>query len=287
MPSLFAAAVGGALAGGLHAVTGPDHLAALMPLAVGKSFSSAAVVGLAWGLGHGLGAALMGALAWCLKGLVDVSAYMEYMEAMVGVTLVVIGILGLRRSRNFAKGKKTRDKSDVEHGCHDHHSLLEHSHGHGHGHNFEGMGTMAMVATGIVHGCSGSGHLLGVMPALVMSPAQATSYLVSFCWGTMAAMVLFTGGVGEVSVRLGTAMEDPNKVLKLMSSYSSIVALVVGIIWVIKALLSVGLPPNAGYPGPGNSDTLKTLFLESASQGGFRKLLSSMAFGDKRSINHS
>ena len=58
-----------------------------------------------------------------------------------------------------------------------------------------------------MHGCSGSGHLLGVMPALAMPSWQiATTYLVSFGLGTMLAMSIFTAVVGELS----SQMSSPN-----------------------------------------------------------------------------
>lgn len=49
------------------------------------------------------------------------------------------------------------------------------------------------LITGILHGCTGTGHLLGVMPALAMpSWLCASAYLTSFGLGTMIAMSLFT-----------------------------------------------------------------------------------------------
>ena len=58
----LAATVGGLFAGGLHAVTGPDHLAALLPLCIGRRWWLASCTGAYWGLGHGIGAlALWGA----------------------------------------------------------------------------------------------------------------------------------------------------------------------------------------------------------------------------------
>ena len=47
--SLWGAAVAGASAGGLHAVSGPDHLAALLPLCMGSNLWAASRVGGAWG----------------------------------------------------------------------------------------------------------------------------------------------------------------------------------------------------------------------------------------------
>ena len=62
------------------------------------------------------------------------------------------------------------------------------------------VGLLSTLGTGILHGCSGSGHLLGVMPALAMpSWSIAATYLVMFGLGTMVAMSIFTAVVGELS----------------------------------------------------------------------------------------
>jgi len=35
-PKVLAVSLGGVFAGGLHSITGPDHLAALLPICIGK-----------------------------------------------------------------------------------------------------------------------------------------------------------------------------------------------------------------------------------------------------------
>ena len=44
----------GLIAGALHVLAGPDHLAAIAPIAI-KSRAKGASVGASWGWGHGLG----------------------------------------------------------------------------------------------------------------------------------------------------------------------------------------------------------------------------------------
>ena len=68
------------------------------------------------------------------------------------------------------------------------------------------VGIATTLGTGILHGCSGSGHLLGVMPALAMpSWSVATTYLVMFGIGTRIAMSMFTAAVGTRSLRAALA----------------------------------------------------------------------------------
>jgi len=281
----FSAALAGASAGGLHAVTGPDHLAALLPMTVGQRWWTAMQVGGVWGVGHGLGASSMGALAWWLKGLVNIEAMSEYMEALVGVTLVIIGVVGLRKVAVWKDPKGSEDGQGVDidlegltqdgparqlHQRHGHGDeglnktpysqnqgsgatteknfsivsfLWPGSHTHSHGYHV-GMGKKAMLITGIVHGFSGTGHLLGVIPALMLSKGLAAAYLMAFCLGTCFAMALFTGAVGEASVKIGKSLRRPD-LPRLLSTYSSVVALVVGCIWIFNSTLNVFMAPTS------------------------------------------
>jgi hypothetical protein len=71
------------------------------------------------------------------------------------------------------------------------------------------------LITGILHGCTGTGHLLGVMPALAMpSWLCACAYLTSFGLGTMVAMSLFTAIVGEASAQLSTRLNQHGRAVK-------------------------------------------------------------------------
>ena len=99
---LVAATVGGLFAGGLHAVTGPDHLAALLPLCMSRRWWVALTTGAYWGLGHGIGAALVGALAFAVRGALNLDVLSAYMEAAVGISIVIIGVNGIRESRQWA-----------------------------------------------------------------------------------------------------------------------------------------------------------------------------------------
>ena len=68
----FSTVGGGLLAGGLHAISGPDHLAALLPRIMGKKWHSSMRIGATWGLGHGFSATVIGlavreSYAFCSK----------------------------------------------------------------------------------------------------------------------------------------------------------------------------------------------------------------------------
>eukprot|EP00966_Prymnesium_polylepis_P250816 5799548-Prymnesium_polylepis.1 len=56
-----------------------------------------------WGLGHGLGAALVGAIAFAARGALNIDAYSNYMEAAVGLSIVIIGANGVREAREWSE----------------------------------------------------------------------------------------------------------------------------------------------------------------------------------------
>jgi len=103
----------GLLAGGIHAISGPDHLAAVAPFAVrhakpgpGPAFSEparpgAGRLGLQWGLGHALGVITLGLAGWLLREWavddgVAIELWSGWAERGVGIVLVCIGLWALR-----------------------------------------------------------------------------------------------------------------------------------------------------------------------------------------------
>lgn len=95
------------------------------------------------------------------------------------------------------------------------------------------------------HGCcslsgfSGSGHLLGVMPALLLPSWKAAGgYLSAFCIGTMVAMSLFTATVGELSVSLGERTNRPDLPI-MLAQLSSKFAIFMGVLWIMTSMYHV------------------------------------------------
>ena len=75
------------------------------------------------------------------------------------------------------------------------------------------------------------------MPAWVC----AAAYLGCFGLGTMIAMALFTGAVGEASVQMGERLNQPDVPAKL-SMLTSLFALTMGALWTLRASLELRLP---------------------------------------------
>jgi hypothetical protein len=195
----------------------------------------------------------MGALAFSVKGSFDILALSDYMEAAVGVTLIIIGCMGLRKAKLWRlELKKADDESfdALESGqlpvANARKEEGEAKYHHHSPHHLTMTGAWGILSTGIFHGFSGSGHFLGVMPALLLpryfpralahflythcyprkihtfivftcSWRGAIAYLVAFCLGTMVAMSAFTGVVGEMSVRAGKHANQPDLPVTLSS----------------------------------------------------------------------
>lgn len=98
MTEVLGALLAGLVAGVLHVLSGPDHLAAVLPFAV-RGRRQALRVGATWGLGHGLGVLLLGAVAVALRSTVHLEAISGAAEVVVGVMLMVLGAWAIRRSR--------------------------------------------------------------------------------------------------------------------------------------------------------------------------------------------
>jgi ABC-type nickel/cobalt efflux system permease component RcnA len=225
----------GLVAGGVHVVTGVDHLAALLPLSVGRR-ARAFVLGARWGIGHSLGVLLVALVAVALREQMDLHAASAVGERLVGAMLLGIGAFGLRNALR------------IEIHAHPHvHEGRDHEHLHVHAprrphrddESFH-RHTHAALAAGTVHGVAGTAHVLGVLPAIAM-PSWASSgvYLAAFALGTILSMGGFAAMVGETSARAGS--RGP-AILKGLLAAASCGAILVGTAWIALPLLGFALP---------------------------------------------
>ncbi|MGF1467305.1 MAG: hydantoin utilization protein A [Sandaracinaceae bacterium] len=220
----------GLVAGGGHVVAGPDHLAAVLPLAAG-SRSRAMAVGALWGLGHGAGVLAAALLARTLLRTLDVEAVSAWAEVAVGVLLVGLGVWALRRSRLLTVHAHRHDH-DGEHG----HGGERHAHVHVHvadptvgepEHRTRGdhqRHRHSAFGFGMLHGVAGAGHLFGVLPSLALGPAMAAAYLAAYLVGAVVAMAAFAAGVGALTA-------TPARLPRMLAG-AGVLSVVVGVVWV-------------------------------------------------------
>lgn len=188
----------GLAAGLLHVFSGPDHLAAVAPLAADGDRHHWKT-GLQWGFGHTAGVLLIASLLLILREQLPLDLISAYSERIVGVALICVGGWGIwKASRNAPKA---------------------HTH------------TGASFAMGTIHGLAGSSHLFGVIPALAFSARiDSVMYLAGFGIGAIAGMSAFAAGMGLLSVRLGGAEHRRYRGLLYASSAA---ALVIGGFWLV------------------------------------------------------
>ena len=192
----------GLAAGLLHVFSGPDHLAAVAPLAADTDRSWRA--GLQWGFGHTAGVLVIALLLLAAKEQLPLELIAAYSERIVGVSLIAIGAWGIW-------GAWVRRCEDA--------GVRSHSH------------AGASFAIGTIHGLAGSSHLFGVLPALAFSARlDSMLYLSGFGIGAIAAMSAFAAGMGLLAARIGRTRHRRYSGLLYASSAA---ALVIGGFWLV------------------------------------------------------
>lgn len=231
IPFLF-----GLTAAMIHVVSGPDHIAAVGPLAVNTKFRPW-LIGMSWGIGHLIGMLLIGVLFYYFKELIPVEWISTNSERLVGIMLVVIGFWGLFRMQKSIHDKKHKHvhKHHDESGntfvhTHDHEHHLKKIHSHVHP-SPEKQTYFTALGIGILHGLAGVSHFISLLPTLAFSSSLGSAmYLLGFGVGTILAMVLFSFLLGIIAERSGNF----NKKLAFNSinGLVGICAIFVGIIWI-------------------------------------------------------
>lgn len=221
------AAITGLIAGAVHVWSGPDHLAAIAPLAV-RQQRRAWVPGVRWGFGHSAGVALVGLLSLWLRDLVPVDLLSSWGERLVGVMLFGIGLWALHKA---FQNKVHVHEHEHDGGRHVH--FHTHTHRVAHEREEAHQHTHAAFGIGILHGLAGSSHFLGVLPILAFpTKAQAVAYLVAFGVGTIVSMAVFSWVMGVVATRWAARSA---KVYRGLMSCCAVTAMAVGCFWLASS----------------------------------------------------
>jgi hypothetical protein len=230
--------IAGVIASVIHVVTGPDHLAAVTPLAI-SSRKRSWLVGLSWGIGHTLGMLAIGLVFIYMKGLLPVERISSHSEVMVGLLLIGIGTWAIIRADHRKNHRRH---------IHPHIHLKPHLSFHIHWHSHENQPdhlhvhrptvantSRAGLAVGIVHGVSGFSHLVAILPLLALpASVEAFMYLAGFAAGTIGAMVLVSFATGMIAHR--SSLSGNTRFLYVFSLFAGILAVGTGIIWVIRSM---------------------------------------------------
>jgi ABC-type nickel/cobalt efflux system permease component RcnA len=226
------AAVTGLVAGITHVLSGPDHLAAIAPLAVRRP-KAAWVPGMRWGIGHSAGVAVIGLLSLWLRDLLPIKLISSWGERFVGIMLIAIGYWALRKAFKVHAHEHEHDGDRHVH-LHSHSHSVPHHEPAAHQRH-----THAAFGIGILHGLAGSSHFLGVLPILAFpTRLQALTYLFTFGAGTVMAMASFSGFMGWVTRACAT---DSAKIYRRLMTICAASAMAVGCFWLFGDLVNLAL----------------------------------------------
>nr|XP_020158619.1 uncharacterized protein LOC109743935 [Aegilops tauschii subsp. strangulata] len=233
---LLGSAWTGFLAGCLHTLSGPDHLAALAPLSIGRSPVESAAVGALWGCGHDAGQVMFGLLFLGLKDRLHIEVLRTWGTRVVGLTLLVIGAIGIREATQAAPCVAAA----LEGGAHQHggnnSDALEKA--------LLGAGgkkkeiSFATFATGIVHGLQPDALMI-ILPALAMpSRAAGAAFLGMFLVGTVLSMASYTVLIGTCTEAL---KERVPRITEKLTWAASLVAISMGVAIIVSESFGVSL----------------------------------------------
>ena len=265
--ALTATITGGIFAGSLHAIAGPDHLAALIPRCCGLPWYRAVRVGAVWGLGHGVSATILGICGYLFKKGIRFSGVMggpngnsfdllhhagSFMELAIGISLIVIGLLGIKEAREWESPDDVPISCDILEESDDGKSMVKSattttttpqslSAAATPPYSSAAMAVnpnpakRAVLFNGILHGFSWDGAP-SLAPAVAISTLRGSlTFLLSYALGTMAAMALATTIIGEGTRRAAGKLDRPD-LPRDLSLGSSFLALIVGVVWCALAL---------------------------------------------------
>ncbi|XP_020584348.1 uncharacterized protein LOC110027310 isoform X2 [Phalaenopsis equestris] len=218
----------GFLAGCLHTLSGPDHLAALAPLSIGRTRIESAAVGALWGCGHDAGQMIFGLLFLLLKDRLHIEVIRTWGTRVVGITLLVIGAMGIREASEVVTPCVAHENGECDVG------VLE---------TIEATSSrkkigFATFATGIVHGLQPDA-LMMILPALALpSRLAGAAFLGMFLIGTVFAMGTYTVFIGSCSQAL---KERIPRITEKLTWAASLMAIFMGLAILISQVFGFSL----------------------------------------------
>ncbi|KAJ8452970.1 hypothetical protein Cgig2_014733 [Carnegiea gigantea] len=221
----------GFFAGCLHTLSGPDHLAALAPLSIGRSKMESALVGALWGCGHDAGQVIFGLLFLLLKDRLHIEVIRTWGTRVVGLTLLVIGAMGIKEASEVPTPCVALENGECDVSTYETvESPLNIV-------KKKKIG-FATFATGIVHGLQPDA-LMMVLPALALpSRVAGAAFLCMFLVGTVVAMGGYTVFIGSCSEALKNRVP---RITEKLTWASSLVAIGLGLAILISQFFGFSL----------------------------------------------
>ncbi|CAN1307617.1 Chloroplast protein FOR GROWTH AND FERTILITY 2 [Linum perenne] len=225
---LLSSAWTGFFAGCLHTLSGPDHLAALAPLSIGRTRLESAAVGALWGCGHDAGQVIFGLIFLLLKDQLHIEILTTWGARVVGLTLLVIGGMGIKEALEGVPVSVGEAEA----------ALLEDASNSTNVTVKKKKIGFATFATGIVHGLQPDA-LMMVLPALALpSRVAGAAFLIMFLVGTVVAMGSYTVFIGSCSQAL---KERVPRITEKLTWASSLVAIGLGSSILVSQFFGINL----------------------------------------------
>lgn len=162
----------GAGSGALHAVTGPDHVLSLGPVALRHPRASFRI-GLSWGVGHAIGTLVLALPLLVLSNLVHLPTLATWGQRGAGAALLMAAAWSFWSARKRGLEPSADSRS----------------------------GTPLIV--GLFHGLTGAGSFVLVLPVLVSGSLERTLlFLAAFSIGSALAMALLTASIAKLGAKL-------------------------------------------------------------------------------------
>jgi len=214
------------LASILHVISGPDHLAAVTPLAI-SSQRKGWKIGLFWGFGHLIGMLLIGVLFLLFKEVIPIEAISSYSEQLVAIVLIAVGLWAFYRIFNEKK-RHTHPHTHSDGSTHIH-TYENTSEGHSHKKKMK-QNTLSSLSIGFLHGLAGVAHFILLLPVLAFeTKSEGIQYIIGFAIGTVAAMTAYAFILGNIA-KLSKNTNDP-LFFKGIRFAGGLFAVVIGFYW--------------------------------------------------------
>jgi nickel/cobalt exporter len=185
----------GASSGALHAVTGPDHVLSLGPVALLHPRHSWRI-GLRWGAGHALGTLLLALPVLWLSHYAHLPQMAAWGNRLAGLALMLTAVWSLR-AQSVSSAHAVADARNP-------------------------------WIVGLVHGASGAGALMLMLPVLVSGSLERTlAFLIAFAFGSTLAMAVLTSAIAQLGQKLETSVIARSRKLLFAASFS------LGLFWLL------------------------------------------------------
>lgn len=187
---------------GLEHAFEADHLLAVNNLVTNRSkIKDALKDGMFWGIGHTATIFIVGIIMIGFKISINEKIF-SYLEAAVGLMLIVLGIIRLfkllykkKHSHTYYHSHPHTHKNGVTH-THIHAHSYEHSHPVAtfqHNHYDGSVNYKTAFGVGLVHGLAGSGSLVILVISQMKTPLEGLLYILIFGVGSILGMFIASG----------------------------------------------------------------------------------------------